>query len=103
MPSVQPLRPTRPRPRSLTEEDAVDIWIARWLQVPPAELVRRYACDPRRLYEVWCEERFAGSRNAALDLFRRRHPALMDRIDQGRRRRLPLRTRHPDQLRLFAF
>jgi hypothetical protein len=37
--------------RPLTEDDAVDIWIARWLRIRPTDLQRRYACDPRRLYE----------------------------------------------------
>ena len=87
--------------RPLTEDDAIDIWIARWLRVPPAALVRRYGCDPRRLYEIWCEERFAGSRAKALETFARRHPLLIGRIDQGRHRRLPLRARDPDQLALF--
>ena len=47
--------------RPLAEADAVDIWIARWLRVRRKELVARYACDPRRLYEIWEEKRFFGS------------------------------------------
>jgi hypothetical protein len=43
--------------RPLSEDDAVDIWIARWLRIRPADLVRRYSCDPRRLYEIWEEAR----------------------------------------------
>jgi len=43
--------PTGRRP--LGETDAVDIWIARWLRVRRKELVARYGCDPRRLYEIW--------------------------------------------------
>ncbi len=39
--------------RPLTEADAVDIWIARWLRIRRKDLVRRYGCDPRRLYEIW--------------------------------------------------
>ena len=99
-----PPRPPSPRAspaRPLTESDAVDIWIARWLRVPPSELVRRYRCDPRRLYEIWCEERFAGSRARALETFARRHPLLVGRIDNGRHRRLPLRAHDPEQLTLF--
>ena len=75
--------------RPLTEDDAVDIWIARWLRVRPADLVRRYACDPRRLYEIWEEKRFTGSRDKALELFRERHPTLLDRVDCGPHRRIP--------------
>ena len=87
-------------PRPLTEADAVDIWIARWLRVRRADLLTRYGCDPRRLYEVWQEERFAGSRAKAIEIFQVRHPGLVDRIDYGRHRRIS-RTVHPDQLSLF--
>jgi hypothetical protein len=86
--------------RPLTADDAVDIWIARWLRVPCRDLVRRYACDPPRLYEIWCEERFAGSRDKAIETFALRHPSLIGCIDLGAHRRLP-RTLHPDQLALF--
>lgn len=87
-------------PRPLTEADAVDIWIARWLRVRRADLLARYRCDPRRLYEVWQEERFAGSRAKAIEIFQARYPGLVDRIDYGRHRRIS-RTVHPDQLSLF--
>ena len=87
--------------RPLVEVDAVDIWIARWLRIRPKDLVRRYSCDPRRLYEIWEETRFSGSRARALDEFRRRFPGLEDRIDAGPHRRVPL-TPHPDQMNLFT-
>lgn len=95
----------RPQPRPpapLTEKDAIDIWIARWLRVRPSELVRRYQCDPRRLYEIWEEHRFAGSRTKAAALFAARYPALGVRRDPGPHRRLPLRAANRDQLNLFA-
>ena len=69
--------------RPLTEDDAVDIWIARWLRVRPIDLRRRYACDPRRLYEIWEEARFPGSRARALGEFRARFPRLEIRRDPG--------------------
>jgi hypothetical protein len=85
--------PTPPRPaqspRRLTESDAVDIWIARWLRIRRRDLLIRYGCDPRRLYEVWEGSRFPASRDKALELFRERYPALVDRIDYGRHRRIP--------------
>jgi hypothetical protein len=86
--------------RPLTEDDAVDIWIARWLRVRPIDLRRRYACDPRRLYEIWEETRFPGSRARALDEFRTRFPGLEVRFDPGPHRRIPTAP-HPDQLSLF--
>jgi hypothetical protein len=91
--------PLGPR-TSLTEPDAVDIWIARWLRIRPRDLVQRYGCDPRRLYEIWQEERFCGSRAKALEAFRDRFPALADRVDFGPHVRIS-KTVHPDQLGLF--
>ena len=85
----------------LTEEDAIDIWIARWLRIRRKDLVHRYACDPRRLYEIWEEKRFPGSREQAQKLFIERYPTLIDRIDYGRHQRIP-RTIHPDQMSLFT-
>lgn len=86
--------------RPLGEDDAINIWMARWLRVRPSELVRRYGCDPRRLYEIWEETHFIGSRGKALELFRRRYPGLAERIDPGAHRRFA-KTAHPDQLNLF--
>lgn len=86
--------------RPLTERDAIDIWIARWLKVRRKDLVQRYNCDPRRLYEVWQEDRFPGSRAKALAEFRSRFPSLTDRIDPGPHTRVS-RAPHPDQMALF--
>lgn len=91
-----PLPPRRP----LTEADAIDIWIARWLRIRRSDLVRRYGCDPRRLYEIWEEVRFAGTRDMALQIFAARYPSLIERVDYGPHRRLS-RGSHPDQLVLF--
>jgi hypothetical protein len=94
--SSLPLPPRRP----LTEADAIDIWIARWLRIRRSDLVRRYGCDPRRLYEIWEEVRFAGTRDMALQIFAVRYPSLIERVDYGPHRRLS-RGPHPDQLVLF--
>jgi hypothetical protein len=75
--------------RPLSEADAVDIWIARWLRIRRKDLLARYGCDPRRLYEIWEERRFIGSRAKALAVFNERHPGLADRIDFGLHRRIP--------------
>ncbi|MEQ1576854.1 MAG: hypothetical protein ABL894_04305 [Hyphomicrobium sp.] len=87
--------------RPLTEADAIDIWIARWLRIRQCDLTKRYNCDPRRLYEIWEETRFAGTRAKALVVFRERHPALLDRVDPGAHRRIPTRSMHPGQLSFF--
>jgi hypothetical protein len=75
--------------RRLSEADAVDIWVARWLRVRRKDLLARYGCDPRRLYEIWEERRFAGSRDKAREAFAERYPTLADRVDFGRHRRIP--------------
>lgn len=76
----------KPISRSLTETDAIDIWIARWLRVRQKDLLDRYRCDSRRLYEVWWGERFPGSRRKAVERFRELHPSRADRTDFGYRR-----------------
>ena len=77
--------------RPLTEADAVDIWIARWLRIRRKDLLLRYGCDPRRLYEIWEEKRFPASRAKALEIFSERYPGLTDRIDYGLHRRIARR------------
>lgn len=104
--------PFKPRPklttfafntaRPLTEQDAVEIWIARWLRVRPKDLVARYECDPRRIYEIWEGARFPHAREKALAAFSTRYPQLAGQVDCSRHKRLPLRTRSPDQLNLFG-
>ena len=75
--------------RPLTEADAVDIWIARWLRIRRKDLIDRYGCDPRRIYEVWEGSRFPGSREKALARFAELYPRLAGRIDFGLHRRIP--------------
>lgn len=88
------------RARQLTEADALDIWIARWLRVPRKELCQRYNCDPRRLYEIWEGARFPAAQAKARALFGERYPGIVDRVDFGRHRRFS-RAIDPDQLGLF--
>lgn len=87
--------------RSLTEDDAVDVWLARWLRIRPKDLIRRYGCDPRRLYEVWEGSRFPEARERALGLLRERYPDLESRIDPGNHRRFS-READARQLDLFS-
>ncbi len=93
--------PSRPRVRTLSEDDAVDIWIARWLRVRRKDLIARYGCDPRRLYEIWEGRKHPAAREKALARFREAYPALQDRVDFGRHRRIPRHVSSPDQLALF--
>src|SRR5262245_27287133 len=89
--SVDVERPVRPQGRPLKEADAIDIWVARWLRIRRKDLLLRYKCDPRRLYEIWEEKRFAGSRAKAAKPFADRYPTLTDRIDFGPHRTVPRR------------
>jgi hypothetical protein len=100
MPSAVP-HAQRPDQRRLTEADAVDIWIARWLRIRRKDLIARYGCDPRRLYEIWEGSRFPASREKALALFAAQHPALAGRIDFGLHRRIPRSPPLEGQLDLF--
>ena len=86
--------------RLLTEKDAIDIWIARWLRVRQKDLLVRYRCDSRRLYEVWWGERFPASRDKAMQQFRAVHPNLADRTVFGYRR-IPRSSPNQHQADLF--
>jgi len=75
--------------RPLTEADAVDIWIARWLHARRKDILARYGCDPRRLYDIWEGKRFPSSRSKALDKFARLYPDLDGHVDTSHHRRIP--------------
>jgi hypothetical protein len=79
----------------------VDIWLARWLRIRRKDLIARYGCDPRRLYEIWEGARFPGSREKALALIAEQHPGLATRVDMGLHRRIPRSPRLEGQLGLF--
>jgi hypothetical protein len=88
--------------RSLTEADAIEIWIARWLRVRRKDLIARYGCDPRRLYEIWWGERCPASRGKAAETFAMRYPTLVDRTVFGYRRIARQAAAPEAQLDLFA-
>jgi hypothetical protein len=94
-------RASRAPARALSEADAIDLWIARWLRIRRKDLVARYGCDPRRIYEVWEGRKHPAARQKALELFRSQYPWLMDRVDFGPHRRIPRDFDCPNQLSLF--
>ncbi len=98
--NAEPKAAIPPPSRALTEADAIELWLARWLKTPRKVILARYACDARRIYEVWEGLRFPGSRAKALDRLRELHPALPTQIDISHHRRIPRGT-HPSQLSLF--
>ena len=85
----------------LSERDAIDIWIARWLQVRRKDIVKRYGCDPRRIYEIWEGRKFANAREKALEQFHETHPTLAGQIDFSHHRRIPRVPEPERQLDLF--
>lgn len=91
----------RPARHTLTEADAIDIWLARWLRVPIKDLVARYGCDSRRLYEVWWGEKYPRSRTKAEAVFADRFPGAVEHTAFGYRR-IPRRSDRDDaQQELF--
>jgi hypothetical protein len=92
--------PVQPRP--LTEADAIEIWIARWLRIRPKHLIARYGCASRRLYEIWWGDRFPGSRKKAEKLFRERYPAAVERTGFGYRR-IPRVAEHDEARQMSLF
>ncbi|MEM1307651.1 MAG: hypothetical protein AAGG99_09005 [Pseudomonadota bacterium] len=83
----------------LSEADAIDVWIARWLHVRRKDILARYGCDSRRLYEIWTGEKHPAAKAKARAKLLATHPELADRIDFGDHRIIP---RGPDPERQLA-
>ena len=67
--------------RKLTYENAIDIWLRRWLGHERHAIIRDFDQNPIRIYEIWQEEAFPGSREDAEITFRTRHPDLAKTVD----------------------
>lgn len=93
--------PAPRRVRSLSEADAVDIWLARWLQVRRKDVIARYDCDPRRIYEIWEGRRFQRARDKAQAIFAERYPTLVNQVDFSFHRRIARNADPENQLDLF--
>jgi hypothetical protein len=96
-----PLANVSERNSTIGEEQAIEIWLARWLKVPRRELLARYGCDPRRIYEIWEGRRFIGSREKALKRLAELHWDLASSLDTSLHRRFPKSGAAPSQLALF--
>ncbi|MGI9520973.1 MAG: hypothetical protein ACR2PG_04915 [Hyphomicrobiaceae bacterium] len=94
-------QPLRPPVKALSEADAIDVWIARWLRIRRKDLIARYGCDPRRLYEIWEGKKFPAARDLAMRQFLQTHPDLADRVDFGLHQSVPRAQETWDQLSLF--
>jgi hypothetical protein len=99
----RPVERQNAAPRALTEADAVDIWVARWLRLRRKDILARYGCDPRRLYEIWEGLRFPGSRAKAQALFAERYPGLVGQVDFSLHRRIPRALSLPLELQPDLF
>ena len=78
----------------------MQIWIARWLRVRPSDLVNRYACDPRRLYEIWEETHFRAAGQSAGRCSATAIRGSKTASIPGAHRRVS-KAAHPDQMTLF--
>jgi hypothetical protein len=96
-----PMIPAPVLPGGLTESNAIDIWIARWLQIRRKDILVRYGCDPRRLYDIWEGRAFPRSRDKALEEFSERFPMLRGSVDTSLHRRIPRPGPVPGQPMLF--
>ena len=93
---------TKPAPRrTLSEADAIDIWISRWLRIRRKDILQRYRCDPRRLYEIWEGTRYPASREKAWTAFMLRFPTLTGQVDSSPHRRISRKV--PDGLQPDLF
>jgi hypothetical protein len=91
---------SKTKPRALTEADAVEIWISRWLRSRPIDIMQRYGCDGRRLYDIWWGKAFPGSRSRAKQAFIERYPGAAETTVFGYRR-IPRGGIDPRQTTLF--
>lgn len=60
----------------ITAVEAVKAWVLRAYGCKVRDICNRFDVDPRRLYEVWEELEFKGSRQKAVELFERKFPKL---------------------------
>jgi hypothetical protein len=99
---LAPAVPIAPvEPGNINEFNAIDIWIARWLQMRRKDILARYRCDPRRLYDIWEGRAFPHSREKALAEFSKRFPMLSGSVDTSLHRRIPRPGPLPGQPMLF--
>lgn len=99
---IPPAPPPPVLVNGLTEAHAVDIWIARWLHMRRKDILARYGCDPRRLYDIWEGRKYPSSRAKALTVFSERYPSLSGGSDTSFHRRIPRPGPVPGQPLLFA-
>lgn len=90
-----------------TEDQAIEIWIAKWLGVPVQKLIQKYdGCNNWRFYEVFQEDQNAGSRQKAERIFFEMYPDKIGKVDTTahvpKRKMVPIRKKDVAQGDLFA-
>ncbi|WP_275786857.1 hypothetical protein [Pararhizobium gei] len=88
-----------------TDEQAREIWKARWRGETVQSLVGKYGENQFRLYEVWEEKKNEGTRLIAYEEFKRENPeiaALTNPIAHIPRRKVISFPKDNGQLGLFA-
>lgn len=85
--------------RKLTKEDAIQIWIRKWLGHEKQQIILDFGQNPLRVYEVWQQDAFRGSREIAIGRFCQLYPELADKTDFSphvKKRKLVSRARGAD-------
>lgn len=65
----------------LTEDEAIEGTIERWMGAKVRDLSSKYDVDPRRWYEVWQGQVFPDSRKKAYDMLCRLNPEIARKVD----------------------
>lgn len=64
-----------------SDEDAIEIWKAKWRGEGVQSLVERYRRSPFRFYEIWTETKNPGTRLIAIEQLKHEAPHLASHVD----------------------
>ncbi|MGS4887180.1 hypothetical protein [Roseibium sp. MB-4] len=65
----------------LTEQEAINGTIERWLGAKVRDLSSKYDVDPRRWYEVWRGEAYPNARSQAYEILADKYPEIAKETD----------------------
>lgn len=85
----------------LTFDDAVTIWLRRWLGDEKQRIIIDLQQNAIRIYEIWEEKTFKGSREVAKRIFEEKYPHIVAKTDfsphRPSRRLVPRRDDPPGE------
>ena len=89
-----------------TDEQAKEIWKAKWRGETVQSLIQKHGENPFRFYEVWSEEKNQGTRIIAFEEFKRDNPQIALRtvpaVHVQKRKVIPIQVKpSPNQLEMF--